>query len=107
MTLHRATYDRPGWSVIRSEDCGRHWTPVSSHPTARSARAHIDSIEGRLSPLRSGPADLSPASGPVRSDELPGNGPVFPLPAPHSPEAALGRVRAGRSRREVGKAAER
>ena len=53
MTLHRATYDRPGWSVIRSEDGGRHWTTVTSMPTAKAARAFIDSIEGRLRPTRS------------------------------------------------------
>jgi hypothetical protein len=116
MTLHRATYDRPGWSVIRSEDGGRHWTPVSAHPTARSARAHIDSLTGALSPLRSERqiepgtyqgADVSGAGAHFGAETLPGNGPVLPLPAPHSPEAALGRVRAGRSRREVGRAAER
>jgi hypothetical protein len=106
VTQLRAGYTGTAWQVERSDN-GLHPEVIAILPTGSSARAFIDSIEGRLSPLRSGPDDLSPASGPVRSDELPGNGPVLPLPAPHSPEAALGRVRAGRSRREVGRAAER
>jgi hypothetical protein len=104
VTQLRAGYLANGSWVVERSDNGLHPEVIATLPTGSSARAFIDSIEGRLSPLREG-SDLT--SGLSRSDELPGIGPVLPLPAPHSPEAALGRVRAGRSRREVGTTAER
>jgi hypothetical protein len=54
MTCYRAglTPDGSAWQVEASP-LGIHPEVIATHPTARSARAHIDALEGRLLPTRS------------------------------------------------------
>jgi hypothetical protein len=118
VTNYRAgmTPDGSAWQVEQSPN-GLHPEVIATLPTAKAARAFIDARTGELSPLRSahpiepettaGAGD-SGAGAQSGAETLPGIGPVLPrTPVLHSPEPRLGRVRAGRSRREVGTTVER
>jgi hypothetical protein len=102
--------DATTWAVIRSNDGVSGKEHLGTFPSAKSARAFIDSRTGNLRPTRSGqPIDLD-AQGADASLAAVQTGPVDGsiLPSASSPSGdALGRSRAGRSRREVGTTVER
>jgi hypothetical protein len=69
VTNYRAgmTPDGSAWQVEQSPN-GLHPEVIATLPTAKAARAFIDSVEGRLSPIRSD-LDASPLPGQSRAGD--------------------------------------
>jgi hypothetical protein len=118
MTQYVATViDAATWAVIRSVDGVSGAELLGTFPSGKDARAFIDARAGALSPLRPGQPIEPDAQGVDASGAAGLTGAVSPA-APRlragppsnasSPLGdALGRSRAGRSRREVGPTVER
>jgi hypothetical protein len=118
MTQYVATViDATTWAVIRSNDGVSGAELLGTFPSAKSARAFIASRVGELSPLRPGQPIEPDAQGVDAYGAAGLTGAVSPAAPRHragppsiasSPSGdALGRSRAGRSRREVGPTVER
>jgi hypothetical protein len=116
MTQYVATViDAATWAVIRSVDGVSGAELLGTFPSGKDARAFIDARAGALSPLRPGQpiepdaqgVDASGAAGLTGAATAPRHRAGPPSNASSPSGDALGRSRAGRSRREVGPTVER